>query len=284
MKNEYTSSVSFFVDRAARRLNLPSGLGGLAQQLGLSDDETGQPLEFYAWLASSYGVLKAILVDTVPVGVRTTAPGGTSATTAWEQLFGKPYPLDSVAESRGIKRLRSDVRATVNPQTSLVTVTTTAPTGALAMWLASRTFAQVNQANTVTRQTRAGNELRFLQKHQEHGAEVLRLAEEALTAFYQKNRKFQDSPVLVFEEERLRRAVDVAREVYLSLTRSAQEAELRAVRDIPALTLIEGPVVPASRSKPRRLLLGITGALLGLALAYGHAWLSDLRGEAQDAA
>ncbi len=275
MSEEYTSNVSFFVDRTSRRLNLPSGLAGLAQQVGLGEDEAGQPLEFYGWLATSYHVLRTTLFDTVPQGARRGGSDRSASGTAWVQLFAEPYPLDTVAEARGVKRLRDHVRTTVDLRTSLVTIAVSAPTRRLAMWFAERIFAEVNEANTVTRQTRAGNELHFLRARQQHAAEELQSAEQALSSFYQQNRRFQDSPALVFEEERRKRAVDLAREVYLSLTRSAQDAELRAVRDIPALTLIEGPVVPIRRSKPRRLLLTVVGGLLGFALAYARAWFRE---------
>jgi uncharacterized protein involved in exopolysaccharide biosynthesis len=274
VRNEYTSRVSFFVDRTGSRL--PSGLGSLGQQLGLRDEEAGQPLEFYAWLASSEPVLSTILLDTVPVGARKGESHDPASATSWAQLLDEPPGRDSLAQARAVDKLRTHVRANTNLETSLVTITVSAPTRSLAMWLASRIFAELNEANTVTRQTRAGNEFQFLRKRQERAADELRSAEADLTTFYQKNRRFQDSPVLVFEEERLRRAVDLAREVYITLTRSAQDAELRAVRDIPALTLIEGPIVPVRRSKPHRLLLGFLGALLGFALTYTRAWWRDL--------
>ena len=277
MADQYTSRVSFFVDRTGRRLNLPSGLAGLAQQVGLGDEEGGQPLDFYAWLATSHPVLRATLLDTVPQSVRRRGSDGLGSGTAWAQLFAESYPLDSVAEARGVKRLRDHMKATVDLQTSLVTIAVSAPTRRLSMWLAQRIFAEVNEANTVTRQTRAGKELQFLRTRQEHAAEELRLAEQALTSFYQQNRRFQDSPGLVFDEGSRKRAVDVARDIYLSLTRSTQDAELRAVRDIPALTLIEGPLVPIHKSSPRRLLLAVVGGLLGFALVYISAWLSEAR-------
>jgi uncharacterized protein involved in exopolysaccharide biosynthesis len=174
--------------------------------------------------------------------------------------------------------MRKNVRARVDLLTSLINVEASAPSRQLAMYVAQRVFEGVNRANTLTRQTRGSNELRFLRTQQQGAADSLQAAEKAMSNFYERNRQYQSSPTLVFEQERLRRAVDLAREVYLGLTRSAQEAELRAVGDIPALTLIDGPTYPLRPSKPNRLLLTLVAVALGLSIGYAYASWRTLAG------
>jgi uncharacterized protein involved in exopolysaccharide biosynthesis len=269
IKVEFSSTVSFFVDRSSRSLSLPSGLAALGKQLGLGDLDTGQPLDFYAWLSTSDDVLQVILLDTLPPALRSPLPTG-QPTTVWERLYGHANAQDTTALTKAVEKLRRDVRSRVDYVRSLVSIEIRAPNRELAMYLGRRVFEQINWVNTHTRQTRAGNELRFLQAQQQSAADSLRAAEEALSSFYQRNRQYQNSPNLVFEQERLKRAADLAQEVYLGLTRSAQDAELRSVGDLPALTLIEGPTYPLRPAKPKRLLLTLLGAIVGIVIGYSY--------------
>jgi len=178
--------------------------------------------------------------------------------------------VDSVAVSRAIERLKRKIDTKVDEQTSLVTVTVSARSPDLAMWFADKLFEGLNRANTITRQTTAGNELAFLSEQQRVAADSLRETELEITHFYQKNRQYQDSPILTFKHDRLRREVDLQRDRYLALSRSVQDAQVRALQGIPALTRIEGPTFPSRRSKPKRLLITVAGMLVAVALGYAY--------------
>lgn len=271
MRTEFRSTATFFVDRTKPAASLPAGLASLGRSLGLGDGDDAQPLEFYAWLARSDDVLKAVLNDTVPRALR--IPRGDSLDgTVWYQLLRKPHPVDSVKLAEGLAMVRQRLRTGVDLSTSTITVTAPGPTRELAMWNAQRVFSAVNEASTTRRTTRARNELDFLRERTREAESTLRASEAALAAFYETNRQSVLPPFLRFEEERRRRKVDISRDAYLGLTKSVQEVELRAVRNIPALSLIDGPTVPIRQSKPRRLLLTILGGLFGLAIAYTIAW------------
>ena len=260
---------------------LPSGLASLGRSLGISDADEGQPMDFYAWLATSEDVMKRVLMDTVPPELR--LEGREQLPLVWQQVLRKAAPADSVSLAKGVLRMRNQVSSEVNLTSSTVSLSAGAPTRPLARWLSVRIYGEVNKANTERRRTRASNELRFLRDRVANGATILREAESRLTAFYNANRQPTLAPSLRFEEDRLRRQVDLARDTYLSLAKSAQEAELRAVRDIPALTMIDGPTIPTRRSKPRRLLIAATAALLAVALGYLRTWYRLEEGPAREA-
>jgi hypothetical protein len=266
---EYRSKATFFVDRASRTMGLPSGLASIGRSLGVGGEDDGQSPDFYGWLATSDDVLSVVLRDTVPTRLRMAERPGP---TAWEQLFDRPVPPDSVAWSKGLSTFKEKVAASVNLTNGTIVISAPGPTRELSMWVAGRVFESMNDINTTRRRTRAGNELRFLRGQRADADAALRGAEARLTAFLSNNRQAVLPPTLRFEEDQLRRRVDVGRDVFIGLSRSVQEAELRAVRDVPALSLIEGPTYPVRKSKPRRLVIGIVAGLLGFAAAYAFAW------------
>ena len=269
---EYRSTLVFFVDRGGRGLSLPSGLASLGRSLNLPDADDSQPMDFYAWLAISDDVLREVLEDSVPAAARRPE----KSPDVWRQVLNMEAPSDSVRRARGIGLLRQRISTQVNAATGTIEVSGGAPTRSVARWLTERVFLAVNDANTDRRRTRAGNELRFLRNRVTEAAGRLRQAESELAAFHNANRQTSLPPTLRYVEERLQRQVDLSRDVYVTLAKSAEETELRAVRDIPALTLISSPSMPLRRSKPRRTLLAAVAGLLGAMMAFSYAWWREL--------
>ena len=278
VETEYSSNAAFLVDRASSRASLPVGLAGIGEALGVSlDDASTQPLQYYAWLITSDQVLRTVLVDTVPAAMRRRS----DRVTLGEQFCTVPLVVcpqlqfrDSVSMTKAIRWMRSKLSASVDLQTSLVNVSGSAPTRELAVFLVSRVILHANAANTAARRARADNERTFLMAREAEADQALRQIEDELRRFYEANRQFASSPTLAFEESRLKRKVDQATEAYVAVGRAARDAQLRAVRDVPAIAVVEGPILPDRKSSPKRLLVLIAALALGFGFAYGRLLLS----------
>src|SRR5947209_5380975 len=109
MAEEYRSSLTFFVDRSGRSVSLPAGLAAIGRSLGVGDMDEGQPLDLYAWLATSDDVLRSVLSDTVPTAFRR---GGVGAP-VWQQVLDRDPPSDSVKWAKGLALLKNHVSADV---------------------------------------------------------------------------------------------------------------------------------------------------------------------------
>ena len=98
-------------------------------------------------------------------------------------------------------------------------------------------------------------------------ADSLRILEDRLQAFQERNRVIGSSPRLRFEEERLQREVAVSRNVLLGLKQQYEMARIEAAKDIPSLTVLEKAAVPLVKFRPRRLLIVVFFLLLGAVTA-----------------
>src|SRR5207302_3590136 len=132
----------------------------------------------------------------------------------------------------------------------------------LAAAVANRFVAYLNDFNTKSRQSQARERRKFIEQRLADGEGELRTAEESLRTFYERNRSWQQSPQLVFEEGRLRRQVDLRQEVQRTLRREYETARIEEVNDTPVITVIEPATLPTQPSAPR------LGALLGLVLLF----------------
>jgi len=188
-------------------------------------------------------------------------------------------PLDSL--EKGLKELDELVAARVDNLTNIVRLTVDSRYPALAAAVANRFVAYLNEFNATTRQSQARERRKFVEQRIVDGEGQLRAAEEDLRRFYERNRGWQDSPQLVFDEGRLRRQVDIRRDVYMTLNREYETARIEEVNDTPVLTVIDAARTPQQRTKPKPILVMLLalvfGGVVGVFSALGAEYFQRVR-------
>ena len=90
--------------------------------------------------------------------------------------------------------------------------------------------------------------------------------------FLQANRRFEDSPELTFQRERLQREISRQQQVYTALAQSFEQARIAEVRDTPVITVLQSPFLPPGpddRSLLLAVALGVVlGGMAGVVLAF----------------
>ena len=178
---------------------------------------------------------------------------------------------------RGVAKLNGLVSIAVNPQTNIVRLSVDSHYPALAAAVANTFVTNLNAFNAQYRQSQGREQRRFVEQRLTDGEQKLQSAEEDLRTFYERNRSWQQSPQLTFEEGRLRRQVEIRQELYLTLQREYEAARMQEVNDTPVITVIDAAAPPAKRSKPQRTLLVVTtlvlGAMVGISWVAGATYL-----------
>ncbi len=268
----YTATTTF-VPEAGPDARVPAGLAGIAGQFGIAlGGDASQSPQFYADLIESRELMEQVLRTRYPI-----PSGGAASADSATLLEILDQGGDNSADSlyKGVKKLTKLVSTSVNRKTNVVELDVDAHDPALAALVASRFLTYLNEFNAKTRQSQARERRKFTEDRLA-GAEVdLRRAEEELKVFYQRNRSWQQAPQLVFEEGQLRRQVDVRQEVYLTLRREYETARIDEANDTPVITVIDPPIPPARKSKPKRVLWVIVAAVLGGAAGMTWAFARD---------
>jgi uncharacterized protein involved in exopolysaccharide biosynthesis len=270
LPREYVSYSSFVPQT---RRTSPSGLSGVAAQLGISvQADPGQSPQFYADLVKSRDLLLAV----------------TSSRYEWldgmHQRSGSLIDFWSVGgrtpasrQERALAKLQRSIASSVVAKTGVVTISARSRDPSISQQITSRILALINEFNTVTRQSQAAAERRFTERRLNEVASDLRTSENRLQGFLEQNREFGGSEGLKFERERLSRDVSMRQQVYASLAEAFEQAKIEEVRDMPVTTIIDKPTLPL---RPAPLGLGekslfalIFGGLAGLLAA----WLNERR-------
>src|SRR6266566_7711523 len=262
--NVYTARTTF-VPEASSETNLPSGLAGLAGQLGINfGSEASQSPRFYAEVVKSRAILDRLLTATY---ANTLSPETPSDSTTLLTILRKGHRNRPDSLERAATRLASLMSVSIDAQTNIVTVKATLPDRDLAAAVLQRLISYLNDFNTQTRQSQARERRKFTEQRVASVENELRDAEQALKRFYQSNRSWQQSPQLVFEEGELRRQVDLRQELYRTLRREYETARIEEVNDTPVITVIDPAVVPQRKSGPTRRLWALAAFVVTGVLA-----------------
>jgi uncharacterized protein involved in exopolysaccharide biosynthesis len=193
-------------------------------------------------------------------------------------IYGHGHDPARVGEFNTVRQLRKAIRPDVSVRTGVVSFSVEARTPELAKVLADSTLAALNAANIELRQERAGAEQRFTSERASAARLELDSAENALARFYQRNRVVGGSPILEMEEAKLKRSVDMGQQLYVQLRLQEEQAAVQAVRNTPAISVIDPPLLPVKRSWPKRRLAVLLGMALGLATGAAFLARSGLKG------
>jgi uncharacterized protein involved in exopolysaccharide biosynthesis len=273
------TAVATFVPEGTSQTRLPAGLAGFAGQFGitLGGDGAHSP-KFYADVLRSDGLMRRVLLARYPYSL--TGNSAQDSVRLLDVLL--PRPDDRARHlDKGLRALRQRVSTRVDAQTNIVRLAVEAPQPELAAAVANRFIEYLNDFNAQSRQSQARLRRSFVEKRLVSGELELRHAEEELKTFYERNRSWQQSPQLVFEEGRLRREVEVRQEVHVTLMRELETARIQEVNDAPIITVIDLATPSRERSRPKRrqfvALALLLGAIVGLSLALAAEYVERIR-------
>jgi uncharacterized protein involved in exopolysaccharide biosynthesis len=279
----YRSNASFVANSSSSSKlqgvsNSSTGLGGIISQLGgsVGGDPSESP-NFYVELLGSRELLTRLLQSKFP-NPRTEPPDD-SATLLAILRIKKPDPQSQM--ELAVKQMLKSVGTGLDPKTNLVMFSVDAQWPELSAQIANRLIALVSAFNRETRVSRAKSKRTFLQMRHDSAQTALRETEERQRIFYEQNRGFISAPGLKYEEQRIRREVDLASDLYINLDRQLEVARIDEINDAALITVIDSAVVPRKAQWPRYgvMLFSATvlGLLMGILVAGSAAVIADWR-------
>ena len=259
------SSDATFVPQGARA---PSTVSSLAAQFGLGGGaaEAGQSPQFYVDLVGTREVLRGVVRSTYTVHTDTGVVTGDLV-----KLYGIEKKPKNNPENSAMRLLRDNVSASPSVKTGVITLRATTGYPELSAQIVTSFFAQINKFNLVGRQSRATSERKFTEERLNEAQAALTIAEDNMEEFLRSNRE-SATPSLQLRRERLNRVVATRQQVYTALAQSFEQSKIEELRDTPAITVVDPPVVPMEPN-PRGTIAKtakslVFGALLGAMLAF----------------
>jgi uncharacterized protein involved in exopolysaccharide biosynthesis len=254
----YTATASFIAQSAATPA-VPSALQGLAASVGLGAARDFSP-QFYADLIRSRPVLLSALGHQYP-------PLDGSAGGTYFEIAGIHGSSEAARDENGVRHLSRRVVARADVRTNVIDVAVTAASPEVSRQVLAVLLQALDSLNIGFRREQSRQLREFFETRVQVAQGELQQAESTYRSFLERNRVISNSPLLQFEDMRHRRVADLKQTVYTTVVRQYEEAKVQEARNVPILTILTAPTLPARKSWPPRRFIVVVCALAGFALA-----------------
>lgn len=230
---------------------LAGNLSGFASGLGLKEEE----IAMYPDIVLSRRVMEPILLkkyltnqfsDSVTLLEFLDFEFDSSETGWYEETMQK-----------ALKAMEQDiVDVNVNRKTSVITISASIPDDAnLSAEVANLLAEHLGYYNRYVKKTQASEQLSFVEERSNQVNDDLKKSEEELRIFREQNRKILDSPLLLLEEARLLRSVELNQAVFIELRKQLELIKLEVIKNTPVINVLDAAKPPAKKFKPRRIVI-----------------------------
>ncbi|HEV8125594.1 MAG TPA: hypothetical protein VGP80_15195 [Gemmatimonadales bacterium] len=250
----YTSE-AVFIARGSGTSIFPSALQGLAATMGFDRGTDFSP-KFYTDLLTSRVIMLSVVHDSFQV-----SPG--QPRQSYIEISGIKADNPALADEAALKRLARKLSARADVRTGITTVRVTARSPTLCHDVLQRLLQALDSMNVSFRQQQSRDLRIFFETRVQEAQNEMDQAENEHRRFLERNRIIRGSPMLELEDQRLSRQVDIKGAVYQTVIQQYEQSRIQEARNVPILTVLSPPNVPASKSGPSRKGIVLLGALLG---------------------
>jgi uncharacterized protein involved in exopolysaccharide biosynthesis len=166
-------------------------------------------------------------------------------------------------EAQILKKLNNYIQVEVDKKTMFLTIKCTLQNPVIAANLTSLVQNQLTKYIVNYRTEKVRKEMIFLTSRQ---AEARKRYDQALFTYsnYKDQNRNRFLNVAKTQEKKLQYEVDLAFNLYSSLTSQLSEAQIKVQKETPIFKVLEPAQVPLSRSSPKRSLITVGAMFIGL--------------------
>ena len=256
-----------------------SGLSALAALAGVSTSKSDDPSAYLSDIIQSTNMMETVLAekwmvskalpDTLtPVDLQTLWKIEPDTTKEDWQTRLEYRMLDILKKRKYIVFLQ-------DKKSGVITLTTEFEDPLVSFDVNNFVFKQLNDILINKMHFKASENRKFTEERLVEVKENLKEAEENLRRFRQRNRLRED-PAEELEDARLQRNVLMNQEIMIQLQKQYEIAKIEEARDMPVLDVIDKPMKPIDKSKPKRKLIVLAGGMAAVFFAILAAVFYDL--------
>lgn len=173
-----------------------------------------------------------------------------------------------------LRELSSRVKANLDKKTGIISITVTMPDPVVAAWIAQYSTEYLTKYMLDYRNTKESGQVDFLKTQVSEAKERFQLADRKLRQYKDGNR----NPFLTEAttgESKLQAELSIAQNLYAELARQLEQSRLKEKEQSPVLKVLDPPQVPLKRSSPKRTMITLFGAIIGLLIGIGILFVSQ---------
>jgi uncharacterized protein involved in exopolysaccharide biosynthesis len=250
-------------------LNSISNLGGfkdLAAAIGLNPNQSvTSPSQLYPDIMQSEIVLRRVIFNKYKTEKYDSLVN-------LIQYWGFDDADENLNFERCIKKLREAVfDISVDKKTLIISLDVATSEPQFSADLANEVAKELDYFQRNFRRTNASEQRKFLEQRMTEVKNDLATSEDKLKEFREKNRRAEQSPQLLLEQDRLGRDVELNTAIFIELKKQYELSKLDEIKNTPIVQILDKARPPAKRDKPKRTLIVLTVFII--TLLGSSAWV-----------
>jgi uncharacterized protein involved in exopolysaccharide biosynthesis len=236
------------------------GLLNLAGSLGISVPGAAAPeSHLFPTILKSERVIRNALKTRIN-------PADPREGTLYDVVVDDGYP-ETVRLEKAAEDVRHEIlRVGVDEETGVVRLVVRMTDPVLANRTAQIFLDELSRYLRHERTAEARENRLFVEGRRSEVAKHLEQAENEFREFREANRKINNSPELLLEEDRLSRGLRVQEEIFLELSRQFEIARIEEQKATPVLEILDPPTIRYAPKNPKLPIFGGVGLLIGVFL------------------
>jgi uncharacterized protein involved in exopolysaccharide biosynthesis len=147
---------------------------------------------------------------------------------------------------------KSIITTEIDRVTKILTVKVRMPEAQFSADVVNKIAESLDLYVRTKRRSYAGEQRYYLEKRVLQIKDSLSICENKLKDFREQNKMITQSPILLLEQGRLMRNIEIQQNVYIELTKQLELAKLDEIKDTPILNIKEFAQNPAKKAGPKR--------------------------------
>ncbi len=184
------------------------------------------------------------------------------------------FNLDTL-EIMAVNNFLGMLNVSEDMKTAIITLTVNAFEPSLAAEINKVLIEELDTHQRKYNKAKTHDTKQFIEERIINTEKELMVAEEDLKIFRDRNRKIENSPTLLLEQQRIVREVTVLTGVFTTLKQQLETTKIEEVKEQDYVIIIDSPEIPLKRSKPNKRLMVILAGLLGIGLGVFIGFIKE---------
>ncbi|MHB2155242.1 GNVR domain-containing protein [Calditrichota bacterium GD2] len=177
-------------------------------------------------------------------------------------------------KEKALKKLNKAITVFSNDDTGLITISALTEDPRLSADIVNFIAEEVSRYIQTQRINERKKYSSFIEKQVNEVKKKLIKAENKLEEFIDKNRIISKNPKIKFKYEKLKREIEIQKEIYISLEKQKELAKLEEKKKDPVIRILDIGEIPANKFKPKRLMILITSLLIGIIIGILSSFIN----------
>ena len=250
-----------------------SALGGLSDLASLAGVNTGEAslVKLYPTIIKSESVLKSVIYTQY---YSKKFKDSVNLIQFWDVDAKTP---ELVYEST-LGLLREQLDVSMDNKTGVVTISLETKEPQLSADIVNKVTSELDKYIRTKRTTNASEQRKWIEARLSEVKADLEKSENTLKEFREKNRRVNDSPQLLLEQERLIREVQINATLYAELKKQYEIVKIEEIKNIPIINIMDAGRAAARKERPKRSTIVVAAFFLSLVTAFGYMLVADRYG------